>query len=260
MKYKNVKAEIKENSHCIITINRPEYYNAIDENTVNEIDEILSELEYNNNIRCVLVTGAGEKAFSSGGDLKKIRLKTALNVLDSKLQDLCMRIENFRVPFIAMFNGYALGGGMELAMACDFRIASKKAVFGLPELRSGLIPSAGGTQRLIRLVGVAKAKEIILLGEKINAMQARELGLVSEVVEGDQLIEAAERIINKLQGNSPMAVYLAKMSLNIGAGCNDTVGMSYEKMCQAVLMGHEDKIEGINAFFEKRAPYYEKLK
>lgn len=260
MEFKNIKLDINENKYALVTICRENVCNALDEDTVSEINNALDIISEDNTLRAVVLTGKGYKYFSAGADLKKLKKKTSLQILESGLQSLCSRIESFKLPVIAAVNGYALGGGMEVVLSCDFRVSSENAVFGLPEVNLGVIPSAGGTQRLSYLVGTARAKQVILLGDRIHAEEAKALGIVYEIAEKEELLLAAEKIVNKLISKSPMAVYLAKSSINIASSAGNEFGMKYEKMCQAVLANHPDREEGIRAFYEKRPPEYKVFK
>ncbi|WP_251389668.1 enoyl-CoA hydratase/isomerase family protein [Mediterraneibacter agrestimuris] len=259
MEFKNIKIKILCEKYGLITLTRERFYNAIDDHTTNELIEALNLFKEKKRVKVLIITGIGEKAFSSGGDLKRIRSKTCFDILQTNLQDLCYQIENYYTPVIAAINGVAMGGGLELAMACDFRIAVSSTCFALPETSLGLIPSAGGTQRLIRLIGEAKAKEVIMLGKRLTSNEAIEYGLISKIVNKEDLITECIRISDTLSQKSPMALYLSKMAINIGNKDNTYSGMQYEKMCQAVLMEYGDKQEGIEAFFSKRMPNFKEI-
>lgn len=255
MNYQNIHYEQIE-KYVLITINRPDVRNAVNDYTASEIGSALDMAERTPGVRALVLTGAGEKAFCAGGDIHKIKEKTPMDVLGVTLQNLCVRIENCKLPVIAAINGVAIGGGLEIALACDFRIAVNTATFALPELSLGLIPSAGGTQRLTRMVGEARAKEIIMLGERITAEKAKHYGMVSHVLSRADLKKAYEEMVEQLCLRSPVALYLAKLAIGVSAAPLSQSGMNYEKMCQAVLMGHADRQEGIEAFFEKREPRF----
>lgn len=216
MEFKNIKIKILCEKYGLITLTRERFYNAIDDHTTNELIEALNLFKEKKRVKVLIITGIGEKAFSSGGDLKRIRSKTCFDILQTNLQDLCYQIENYYTPVIAAINGVAMGGGLELAMACDFRIAVSSTCFALPETSLGLIPSAGGTQRLIRLIGEAKAKEVIMLGKRLTSNEAIEYGLISKIVNKEDLITECIRISDTLSQKSPMALYLSKMAINIG--------------------------------------------
>lgn len=259
MEFNNIKLEINEKKYAVITIRREEVCNALDEDTASEIQESLNIISNNKFLRAVIITGYGKKHFSAGADLDKMQRKTSLDILESGLQGLCSRIQKFKLPVIALVNGYALGGGMEISLSCDFCIASSNAKFGLPELNIGMVPSAGGTERLVNLVGVSKTREIILLGKRLTAYEAEQLGIVNKVVEQDNLYLEAEKLIDIIVNKSPMASYLAKLSINLAVNSGNQSSKFYEKMCQAVLAGYSDRKEGIQAFKEKRKPKYDKF-
>ena len=259
MEFSNIKLEINEKKYALITICREEVCNALDEDTSAEIQEALNIISKNKYLRAVVITGYGKKYFSAGADLDKMERKTSLDILESGLQELCIRLQKFKLPIIALVNGYALGGGMEICLSCDFCIASSNAKFGLPELGIGVVPSAGGTERLVNLIGVAKTREIILLGRRLKANEAEELGIINKVVEQDDLFLEAEKMIDILVNKSPMAEYLAKLSINLAVSSGNQSSKFYEKMCQALLAGHVDRKEGIQAFKEKRKPKYDEF-
>lgn len=181
-----------------------------------------------------------------------IKEKTAMDFLNSGLQGLCARIENSKILFIAAMNGAAIGGGLELALACDFRIAVKGTKLGLQELKFGLIPSGGGTQRLVKLIGVVHAKELILLGDMLLSEEALKYGLLSSVVEREDLLETYENMVDKLCKMPAPALRLAKMAINVGANSTGDIGMMYEKICQAILVEQAEVKEKIDDFFKSR--------
>jgi enoyl-CoA hydratase len=251
MAYQNILLELK-GPLGIVTINRPEVRNALDAQTVSEIRRALEELRQNEGVQVVIFTGAGEKSFAAGADISGLRNKTMLDALLPGMQALYSELEEFEKPTIAAVNGYALGGGCELAMACDIRIASEKAKFGLPELNLGIIPGAGGTQRMARLIGKGKAKELIFTGDIIEAAEAERIGLVNKVVPADQLLSAAEEMAGKMMKKGPLALRLAKMAINAGVETDLKTGLLVEKLAQGILFTTEDKYEGTTAFLEKR--------
>jgi enoyl-CoA hydratase len=239
-----------------VTINRPQVRNALDQATWREIRRALDEIETDPAIHILVMTGAGDKAFASGADLRWLRERSMLATLEAYPQSVLAALENLAKPSIAAVNADALGGGCELAMACDIRIASDRARFGQPEVRLGILPGAGGTQRLPRLVGIAKAKELILTGEIIDAAEAHRIGLVNKVVPHDELLAAATGIAEMIIKRGPLAVRLAKAAVNAGMEYGPGAGYAFERLAQTVLFGTEDHIEGISAFLEKRAPEY----
>jgi enoyl-CoA hydratase len=255
MQFKNLLVEVND-SIGIITVNRPEVRNAMSPETVQEISQVMLDFAADEAVKVVIFTGAGEKSFVAGADINKMRERTYREALQPGMQGLNQQIEQFDKPVIAAVNGFALGGGCELAMACDVRIAAEHALFGLPELNLGIIPGAGGTQRLLRLVGRGKAKELIFTGDIISAQEAERIGLVNRVVSSEQLLPTAIEMAQKMINKGPLALYFAKKAIDAGADAPQHVGMMVEKLAQAVLMSTEDKVEGTSAFLEKRPPRF----
>ena len=241
----------------MITINRPEVRNALDPQTIGEIRDAIRTCRFDNDIRVVILTGAGGKAFAAGADIRSLKARETLEVLKSETQETLNEIENLDKPVIAAIDGFALGGGCELAMSCDIRIATSRSKMGQPEVNLGVIPGAGGTQRLQRLVGLGKAKELIFTGEIISAEDARDIGLVNQVVaEPEDLLSAAIEMAQKIISKAPVAVALAKAALNIGSNVDIHSGLLFEKHAQAVAFATEDRMEGTSAFLEKRKPNF----
>jgi enoyl-CoA hydratase/carnithine racemase len=241
-----------------ITINRPDSRNSLNTQVLGDIRQALAECRHDQGVGVVVFTGAGDRAFAAGADIGELRERTALDALASIMQGVYDEIETYEKPTIAAVNGFALGGGCELAMACDIRIASGNARFGLPEVTLAIIPGAGGTQRLSRLVGKGKAMEMILTGEMVDAVEARRIGLVTQVVEEDESLmdrvrETAAAILEK----GPLAVRLAKLAIQTGFETDQKTGLVIERLAQAVLFNTEDKSEGTSAFLEKRKPRFE---
>ncbi|MDK2887762.1 MAG: enoyl-CoA hydratase [Thermoanaerobacter sp.] len=256
MEYKNILLE-KDGHIALLTINRPEVRNALDPQTWAEIRSAIRECKFDRDVRVVIITGAGGKAFASGADIRTLRERETLEVLKSEAQETLNDIENLDKPVIAAIDGYALGGGCELAMACDIRIATSRSKLGQPEVNLGIIPGAGGTQRLQRLVGIGKAKELIFTGDIISAQEAREIGLVNKVVEQpEDLLPAAREMARKIIAKGPVAVGLAKLAINVGANTDINSGLLFEKLAQTVAFSTEDRIEGTTAFLEKRKPVF----
>jgi enoyl-CoA hydratase len=245
-----------ENHVGMITINRPEVRNALNMETVHEMRVVLQKWKQDPDVQVVVFTGAGDKAFAAGADIAQLRQRTVLDALESQMQSFYREIELYEKPTIAAVNGYALGGGCELAMACDIRIASTNAKFGLPELNLAIIPGAGGTQRLARLVGKGKAIEMILTGAMIGAEEAQTIGLVTQVTAPDRLFEAVRETCDKILAKGPLAVRLAKLAIHAGLETDLDTGLLIEKLAQAVLFTSEDKLEGTTAFLEKRKPNF----
>jgi enoyl-CoA hydratase len=240
---------------AVITVNRPEKRNALDLTTVEEFHRALADVA---RARCTvfIVTGAGEKSFVAGADINAIKARRRNDALAGINTRLMSAIESHDAVAIAAVNGFAMGGGCELALSCDLRIASENAVFGLPEPTLGIIPAAGGTQRLPRVVGLGRAKEMILTGAKWNARKALEFGLVSEVVPASELITAARAMAGRVTALGPLAVRLAKQALNASANMPLQSGLVFESMIQAVAFESQDKLEGASAFLEKRKPNF----
>lgn len=254
MSFENIFVERKEKL-AYITINRPDVRNALNKQTLDEMVTALHELEQDDAVKCIIFTGAGEKSFAAGADIGQLKERTMLDALQSgSMQQIYDEIEACTKPTIAMINGFALGGGCELAMACDIRVASTNAKLGLPELNLAIIPAAGGTQRLARLVGKGKALEMILTGKIIEAEEAKMIGLVSEVVAPEELVASAEEMAEKIISKGPLAVMLAKLSVHSGTETDMKTALIIEKLSQAILFESEDKQEGTSAFLDKRKP------
>ncbi len=250
--YETILVERRERV-AIITINRPEKRNALNIQTRAEGAAILDELRDDESIRVVIFTGAGDKAFIAGADIGEFAGRTALQQRAIMLErGLFNAIDTFPKPVIAMVNGYCLGGGCELALACDIRIASETASFGQPEINLGIIPGGGGTQRLPRLVGEGKAMEMILTGEIINAQEAFRCGLVNQVVPTDHLAARTMEIANRIAEKSPIALRLAKEAVKLASRSNLDEGLRREVDLFALCFSSEDKDEGVKAFLEKR--------
>lgn len=249
--YENILAE-KAEGIGTITINREEVRNAIDPPTYREIIAAMEAFEADDEVRVIIITGAGDKSFAAGSDIRQIRERSMMDGLAAPPQRALSKIEDIEKPVIAAINGFALGGGCELSMACDIRIASDRAKLGQPEVNLGIMPGAGGTQRLINLVGLGKAKELILTGDVIDAGEAERIGLVNKVVPADQVMEAAREMARKIISKGPLAVRLAKMTMNAGVQGGQAAAMLVERFAQTALMTTGDKNEGTSAFLEKR--------
>jgi enoyl-CoA hydratase len=250
-----VRTDVSE-SVATLTIDRPEVKNALDLDTVGQLREALRALAADPTVGALIVTGAGETAFVSGADINSIRQRGRDDGLAAINSSLFSEIERFPRPTIAAINGYALGGGCELALACDIRIASETAKFGQPELGLGIIPGAGATQRLPRIIGMGRAKHLILTGDIIEAKQALEWGLVTAITPASQLQIRARELAKKILRQGPLAAQLAKLALNASARVDLDSGLLIETLAQALCYGSEDKLEGTTAFLEKRKPKF----
>ncbi len=252
MAYESIIFE-KEDNIAIITFNRPDARNAVNNQVRAEFTAAIAEVEADNDIRVLILTGSG-KAFASGVDIKEFSQTTPYHA--HNLYRLGERVEKLPKPVIAAVNGFSLGGGNEIALGCDIIIASEKAKFGQPELNIGIIPGGGATQRLPRMIGVCRAKELIFTSDIITAEEAFRLGMINRVVPEDQLMPTAKEIAKKIATKSPAALKLAKQAINYGMQTNLESGLKYEYELYSLSLGLEDKVEGVNAFLEKRAPKF----
>jgi enoyl-CoA hydratase len=254
MAYRNLGLAV-EGRVATLTVSRPEARNALDGETVGEFHRALEEASQAR-VTVLIITGAGDKAFVSGADIRAIRARGRDDALASINSRLMSAVEAHEAVTIAAVNGYALGGGCELALACDLRLASDNAVFGLPEPTLGIIPGAGGTQRLPRIVGLGRAKEMILTGARWDAARALAVGLVSEVVPPAELLPAARRMADRVLALGPLAVRLAKLAVNASMQMPLGAGLIYESTAQAITFDSKDKMEGTTAFLEKRPAHF----
>jgi enoyl-CoA hydratase len=251
--FQNIKFE-KKNQIAYVTIDRPKVLNALNMATMQELKQAFESIKDDAEVRVVILTGAGEKSFVAGADINELSQQTPVSAKEytHRGQAIVDAIENLGKPVIACVNGFALGGGCELAMACTMRIASDNAKFGQPEVKLGLIPGYGGTQRLPRLVGKGLAMQQVLTGEMISAQEAHRIGLVNEVVPQAELIARAEAIAAKIIANSPLAIQYAMEAVNHGYDMPLADGLFLEATLFAVCCATEDKTEGTKAFLEKR--------
>jgi enoyl-CoA hydratase len=254
-KYKNVRVSVEEGVATLV-IDRPAVKNALNLETVNEFRTALGELEANDGVGALIITGAGESSFVSGADINDIRARGRDEGLAAINSSLFAAVERFPRPTVAAINGYALGGGCELALACDIRVAADTAKFGQPELGLGIIPAAGATQRLPRIVGLGWAKHLILSGEIIDAKQALEIGLVTAIMPASQLQVRAHELARRILRQGPLAARLAKLALNASSRVDLDSGLLIETLAQALCFSSEDKQEGAAAFLEKRKPRF----
>ena len=254
MDYTNLLIDIDEGL-ATVTVNRPKALNALNRETLQELQQAFDVLEQDAAVKVIILTGAGEKAFVAGADIAQMQEMNALEGRAFALlgQRVMTTIETSSKPVIAAVNGFALGGGCELAMACDIRLASENAKFGQPEVNLGVIPGFAGTQRLARLIGKGRAKELIFTGDMIDAQEAYRLGLVNKLLPQDQLLEAAQKMARKIASKGPVAVSLCKEAINKGLEMDLDKAGSYEAELFALCFATADLKEGMLAFLEKRA-------
>ena len=241
---------------ALVTITRPEVRNALSRQVLAELRDALAELRDRDDVGLVAITGAGEKAFVAGADIAQLRHYDLHTGLDAEMQRTFDTVEAFPKPTVAAVNGFALGGGCELAMACDIRIASQNARFGLPETTLSVLPGAGGTQRLARLVGTGRAIEMILTGRFVDAAEAHAIGLITAVVPAQGLRAELRRLADQILAKGPLAVRLAKLVVRAGMDADQRTGQVVEQLAQALLYTTADKAEGASAFLEKRLPAF----
>jgi enoyl-CoA hydratase len=239
---------------ALLTIDRPEVRNALDTETMRQLVEALERLDTDEGCRCVVITGAGERAFAAGADIKEMADATPVSLARTNSFARWERIRRIRTPIVAAVRGYALGGGCELAMACDLLVAADDAVFGQPEIRIGVMPGAGGTQRLTRALGKAKAMELILTGRQLPAREAEAHGLVSRLVPAAEVVPAALALASEIASKSPLAVIAAKEAINRADDLGLEEGLAFERRNFYLLFASEDQKEGMAAFLEKRDP------
>jgi len=247
----------KSKGLATITINRPEVRNALTQALMVELGEAITEAEVDDEVRVLILTGAGDRAFVAGADIGEVGARDTLTELGLKSRvrrDVYSRLEHLFKPSIAAINGYALGGGCELALACTLRIAAETAKLGQPEINIGIIPGLGGTQRLTRLVGKGRAMELILTGEMIDAQEAHRIGLVNKVVPAAELMDTARALGQKLAAKPPLALKAAKDAVDYGADMSLAAALEFENRLFAILSGSADAAEGVTAFLEKRKP------
>ncbi len=250
--FKTISFETDSQGIATLTINRPDKLNALNSDVLNELAEAFKKVHINEDIKAVLLTGAGEKAFVAGADIKELADldERSGRMASQKGQQIFQAIEDSRKPVIAVVNGYALGGGAELAMACHLRVAGPNAVFGLPEVGLGLIPGYGGTQRLTHIVGRARSLEIILTGRQLKAEEAFQMGLVNKVADKDAM-EESRALLEKILKNGPLAI---RNAIKAVYHADDASGFQVEADLFGILCASEDAKEGTTAFLEKRKP------
>ncbi|MBI5166559.1 MAG: enoyl-CoA hydratase/isomerase family protein [candidate division NC10 bacterium] len=257
MAFKNLEVKIEEGI-TTLTINRPQVLNALNRETVEELGKAIQDLGDDENTRVIIITGAGEKAFVAGADITEFKGMTPVTALEftRKVQSVFLQIERLKKPVIAAVNGYALGGGLELCMACDIAYSSEKARFGQPEIGLGIIPGAGGTQRLSRLVGKQRAKELTFTGETIDAAEAYRIGLVNKVVPAEKLMAEVKSLAEKISSKGAIALEMAKSAIEEGYDLDLYSAHALEAKAFALLFATEDQKEGVSAFLEKRKPLF----
>lgn len=249
----NILLEV-DNGIAVISINRPQALNALNAETLTELGACLDQVETDDAVQVVIVTGAGEKSFVAGADISEMK---PLSAVEGKAfgrlgNDVFLKLERMTKPTIAAVNGFALGGGCELSMACDIRLASEKAKFGQPEVGLGITPGFGGTQRLPRIVGMGKAMELILTAKTINAAEAEKIGLVNAVFAPEELMDKAKEMAKAIMANAPVAVKECKACIRRGMQTDIDTGIAYETEAFGLCFSTADQKEGMGAFLEKR--------
>lgn len=253
-----VQFQLIENNIALITLDRPEAANAFSLQLLDDLTSVVNHVNQQKDIRATIITASGEKAFCAGADLKERAGMTDEEVVQTvhKIGKAVHAVENIKCPVICAINGVAFGGGLELALACDLRLAAEHAKFGLTETSLGIIPGAGGTQRLPRLIGLGKAKEMIYAAKRVNAADAYTIGLVERVSSSQNLLDEALDLARSIASNAPVALRQAKQAINKGYDVDLETGLQIESMSYQVTIPTEDRLEGLKAFKEKRKPEY----
>ena len=258
MSFKSISYEKKEDGIGVLSINRPKVLNALDWDTLRELGKFFEEVLPDEGLKALIVTGAGDKAFVAGADIAQMNGMSAREF--KKYVDYAHKVyqllEDDPCPSIAAVNGYALGGGCELALACDIRIASDKARLGFPEVKLGIFPGWGGTQRITRVLGLGKTKELVFTGEMIDAQEALRIGLVEKVVPHDKIMEEAMALAGSIAKCGPLAVRLSKTAINAGSEMDLQKALLLEKSLVSICFDSSDRVEGMEAFLEKREPSF----
>jgi enoyl-CoA hydratase len=249
----------KEGFLGVITINRPKVMNALSNALVEEFDKVFDLVEADEELRALIITGEGDKAFMAGADIRELEARDFIKGRQQtrRRQEVFNRLAEMKVPVIAAVNGFALGAGLELAVACTLRVAVEEAKFGSPEVNLGIIPGDGATQRLPRLVGFGRAMELVLTGDFIDAAEAYRIGLVNQVVPQAELMEAAKKLAGKIAKKAPLAIQFAKEAVNRSLEVGIYEGLAHESYLHALACATEDKKEGVQAFLEKRKPEFQ---
>ncbi len=255
MSYSNIRFEIDEKGIALLTVSRPEKLNALNSETVIELQDAVARARRESEVRALIVTGAGEKAFVAGADINQLALLTPIEAqaYAERGQRVFREIEMLAKPTLAAINGFALGGGLELAMSCAVRVAAENARLGQPEVKLGILPGYGGTQRLPRLVGRGRALEMLLSGEPVTAAEAHRIGLVNYVVPQAELLKFSRQWLAKVLANAPLAVGLTMQAVDVGLEAGLEQGLRFEAAAFGLTTATEDKREGTRAFLEKRA-------
>lgn len=258
MSYSNIRFEVEEGGIALLTVSRPEKLNALNTETVIELAQAVAQAAGDAAVRALIVTGAGEKAFVAGADINQLAVLTPIEAqaYAGRGQRVFREIEVMPKPSVAAINGFALGGGLELAMACTVRVAAENARLGQPEVKLGILPGYGGTQRLPRLVGRGRALEMLLSGEPITAAEAHRIGLVNAVVPQANLLEFSRQWLRKVLANAPLALALTMQAVDVGLEAGLDQGLQFEAAAFGLTTATEDKREGTRAFLEKRKPAF----
>jgi len=255
MSFENILFERIENLG-LITINRPRKHNAISLATLRELEEALEIASSNKDVKVIGITGSGNKSFASGSDLNEVKDRDLRKALEPIIQGLADKMERTPKPIIAAINGICMGGGLEVALGCDLRVATPNAVFATPEGKLGIIPGGGATARLPRIIGRGWGMEMLLMGEKITAEKALQIGLITRLVPENELIEEVTKMANNLAKFAPFVPQTIKAIVNFGMESSLAGALMFEKYAQGALVQTEDKAEGISAFLEKRTPKF----
>jgi len=255
--FENLTLEIQGNI-AVLTINRPQVRNALNDATIEELALALGQIEAAPALRALIVTGSGDKAFVAGADINELKVRDMIlgRIITRRRQEVFTRLEELHIPSIAAINGFAMGAGLELAMACTLRIAVPAAKLGQPEVKLGILPGAGGTQRLPRLVGLGRAMELVLTGEAIDAAEAHRIGLVNRIVAPEALMDEAKKLAHVLADRPKLAVQYAKDAVLRSGDGSLAAGLAHESYLHALACSTADKQEGVAAFLEKRDPKF----
>jgi enoyl-CoA hydratase len=258
MSFSYIEFETAQDGIATLTVNRPQKLNALNAATMDELDKAFAEVQQAPTVRGMILTGAGEKAFVAGADINELATSTPAEAQQKSLraQRILRRLELMSKPSIAAINGFALGGGLELAMACTLRVAATNAKLGQPEVKLGIIAGYGGTQRLPRLVGRGKALELLLTGDPIDAAEAQRIGLVNHVVPREELLTFSRALLARMLVNGPVALRLTLEAVDAGLNCGLEEGLRFEAAAFGVAVSTSDRREGTTAFLEKRSPVF----